>query len=79
MRSVKWIGIAWKLITMIMKRTSTMHIDLHDIESITSNYTTLTSGTVVKTLRIIDISGNKYTINLYSKKRKNLKAKKEVK
>lgn len=53
-----------------------MHIDLHDIESITSNYTTLTSGTVVKTLRILDISGNKYTINLYSKKRKNLKAKK---
>ena len=54
-----------------------MHIDLHDIESITSNYTTLTSGTVVKTLRILDISGNKYTINLYSKKRKNLKAKKD--
>jgi hypothetical protein len=56
-----------------------MNIDIHDIESITSNYTTLTSGTVVKTLRIADISGNKYTINLYSKKRKNLKTKKEVK
>ena len=56
-----------------------MHIDIHDIESITSSYTTLPSGTVMKTLRIVDISGNKYTINLYSKKRKNLKAKKEVK
>ena len=53
-----------------------MNIDIHDIESITSNYTTLTSGTTVKTLRIVDISGNKYTINLYSKKRKNLKDKK---
>ena len=56
-----------------------MNIDIHDIESITSNYTTLTSGTVVKTLRIADISGNKYTLNLYSKKRKQLKTKKEVK
>ena len=56
-----------------------MHIDIHDIESITSNYTTLTSGTVVRTLRIIDIDGNKYTLNLYSKKRKQLKTKKEVK
>ena len=56
-----------------------MNIDIHDIESITSNYTTLTSGTVVKTLRIADISGNKYTLNLYSKKRKQLKTKKEDK
>ena len=56
-----------------------MHIDLHDIESITSNYTTLTSGTVVKTLRIVDVNGNDYKIRLYSKKRKNLKTKKEVK
>lgn len=56
-----------------------MNIDIHDIESITSNYTTLTSGTVVRTLRIIDIGGNIYTLNLYSKKRKQLKTKKEVK
>ena len=56
-----------------------MNIDIHDIESITSNYTTLTSGTVVRTLRIIDVGGNKYTLNLYSKKRKQLKTKKEVK
>ena len=55
-----------------------MNIDIHDIESITSNYTTLTSGTVVRTLRIVDISGNKYTLNLYSKKRKHLKTKKEA-
>ena len=57
-----------------------MHIDIHDIENIKSNYTVLAGGVaVVKTLRIVDISGNDYTINLYSKKRKNLKAKKEVK
>ena len=56
-----------------------MHIDIHDIESITSNYTTLTSGTVVKTLSITDVNGNDYKIRLYSKKRKNLKTKKEVK
>ena len=54
-----------------------MNIDIHDIESITSNYTTLTSGTVVRTLRIIDINGNDYKIRLYSKKRKQLKTKKE--
>ena len=54
-----------------------MNIDIHDIESITSNYTTLTSGTVVRTLSIIDVNGNDYKIRLYSKKRKQLKTKKE--
>ena len=56
-----------------------MNIDIHDIESITSNYTILTSGTVVRTLSIIDVNGNDYKIRLYSKKRKQLKTKKEVK
>ena len=53
-----------------------MNIDIHDIESITSNYTTLTSGTVVRTLSIIDVNGNDYKIRLYSKNRKQLKTKK---
>ena len=54
-----------------------MNIDIHDIESITSNYTTLPSGTVVRTLSIIDVNGNDYKIRLYSKNRKQLKTKKE--
>jgi hypothetical protein len=56
-----------------------MHIDLHGVESIVTRYATLSSGTIVKTLRIMDISGTEHTINLCAKKRKNLKAKKEVK
>ena len=56
-----------------------MHIDIHGVESIVSRCATLSSGTAVKTLYITDISGTEYTINLCSKKRKNLKTKKEVK